>query len=76
MTDKDTEIARLRAALKESKKEVKSLNGKLNTAKAKNAKARKEVKSLKKKQPSAPLIKEEMLEEFLNMLDDTIFPKR
>ena len=76
MTDKDTEIARLRAALKESKKEVKSLKGQLNTAKAKNATARNEVKSLKKKQPSASPIKEEMLEEFLNMLDDTIFPRR
>lgn len=48
MTDKDTEIARLREKLQQSQKENKSLKGKLNTAKAKAAKAREEVKSLKK----------------------------
>lgn len=48
MTDKDLEIARLREALQQSKKEVKSLKGKLSTAKAKAEKAREEVKSLKK----------------------------
>lgn len=51
MTDKDLEIARLREALQQSKKEVKSLKGKLSTAKAKAEKAREEVKSLKKKTP-------------------------
>lgn len=74
MTDKEHEIACLREALQQSKKEVKSLKGKLNTAKAKAAKAREEVKSLKKKRVSSPLISEEMVEEFLNMLDGTTPP--
>ena len=71
MTDKDTEIARLREKLQQSQKENKSLKGELNTAKAKAAKAREEVKSLKKKQCSPPPIPEEIIEEFLNTLDDT-----
>ncbi len=72
MTDKDSEIARLREKLQQSRKENKSLKGKLNTAKAKAAKAREEVKSLKKKRCVPPPIPEEIVEEFLNMLDDTI----
>lgn len=71
MTDKDSEIARLREKLQLSRKENKSLKGKLNTAKAKAAKAREEVKSLKKKRCVPPPIPEEIVEEFLNMLDDT-----
>lgn len=72
MTEKDFEIARLRKALRQSKKEVKSLKGKLSTAKAKAEKAREEVKSLKKKRCPSPLISEEVTDAFLNMLDDTI----
>ncbi|MBQ4440869.1 MAG: hypothetical protein II899_02025 [Bacteroidales bacterium] len=71
MTDKDSEIARLREKLQQSRKENKSLKGKLNTAKAKAAKAWEEVKSLKKKRCVPPPIPEEIVEEFLNMLDDT-----
>lgn len=71
MTDKDSEIARLREKLQQSRKENKSLKSKLNTAKAKAAKAREEVKSLKKKRCVPPPIPEEIVEEFLNMLDDT-----
>ena len=69
MTDKDTEIARLREKLQQSQKENKSLKGKLNTAKAKAAKAREEVKSLKKKRCSPPPIPEETTAEFLSTVD-------
>lgn len=76
MTDKDTEIARLRSALKKSKNEIKSLKNKLETSKAKVDKAHKELKTLKKKHSSAPLIKEEVLEEFVSTLEGIISPKR
>lgn len=72
MTSKDPEIARLREKLQQSQKENKSLKGKLNTAKAKAEKARKEVESFKKKRCSPPPIPEETIEEFLNTLDGTI----
>ena len=48
-----------------------NLISELNTAKANAAKAREEVKSLKKKRCVPPPIPEEIVEEFLNMLDDT-----
>lgn len=72
MTDKDTEILRLREALRKSKKETQSLKRKLDTTQARLDKERKELKSLKKKLPAGPPTPEEMLKELLSMSQDII----